>query len=121
MRFGTKSNIFHRLGLINHQVQMHRAALEGHQQIIEDHTKVLGEILDSQLEMATVVVKNSELADYIAQFATDMAGLLVDLMADVNEMGDRTGNPHIAERIDARAEIAGAMLKLQNERITNGS
>ncbi len=120
MRLGTASRIWHRMGIINREVEKHQAALEGHQQIIEDHTKVLGEILDSQLEMATVVVKNSELADYIAEFATDMAGLLVDLMADVNELAKRTGNPHIAERIDARADIAGAMLKLQNERITNG-
>ncbi len=106
MRLGTKSNIFHRLGLLNG--------------LIQGHQKALGEILDGQVEMAAVIVKNSELADYIAEFATDMAGLLVDLMADVNELSIRSGSPHIAERIDARAEIAGAMLKLQNERITNG-
>ncbi len=105
MRLGTKANIFHRLGLINGQVQAHQ--------------EILDELLDGQLKMAGVVVKNSEFANYIAEFSTDMAGLLVDLMADVNEMGKRTGNPHIAERIDARADIAAAMLKLQSERINS--
>ena len=100
MRLGTKANIFHRLGLLNGLIKR---------------------IEEGQGAMAAAVVKNSELADYIAQFATDMAGLLVDLMVDVNELATRSGSPHIAERIDARAEIASAMLKLQNERITNGS
>ncbi len=98
MRLGTKANIFHRLGLLNARIKRSE---------------------ESQGAMAAVVVKNSELADYIAQFATDMAGLLVDLMADVNELAKRTGNPHIAERIDARADIAAAMLKLQSERINS--
>ncbi len=100
MRLSTKSNIFHRLGLLNARIK---------------------QIEEGQGAMAAVVVKNSELADYIAQFATDMAGLLVDLMADVNELAGIARADHIAERIDARADIAAAMLKLQNERITNGN
>lgn len=99
--------MWHRMGLINHDVQSHH--------------KTLGEILDNEIEMAAIIKKNSELADYIATFAVDMAGLLVDLMADVHQLAALTGHPEIGERIDARADIAAAMLKLQSEwRMTIG-
>lgn len=93
--------MWHRMGQINHQVKAHR--------------KVLDEILDGQMQMVAVIQSQSELATTLAEFATDMAGLLVDLMQDVADLADHSGHPEIRERIDARADIAGAMLKLRNE------
>lgn len=108
MRLSTKARLWQRMGTLNSFLVEQQRQLDGHHDLLDT-------ILGDQLEIVDVVTKNSELAKRLAEFSVDMAGLLVDLMSDVKELADLTGYPEIGERINARADIASAMLKLRNE------
>jgi len=82
---------------------------------VQSHEKVLNDILEREIEMVDHLTNTTNAATKVTTFSVDMAGLLVDLMQDVADLSNGTAMSHIAERIDARADIAGAMLKLQNE------
>ncbi len=101
MKLRTATRLWHQMGKINH--------------LVEEHERVLIDMLEREVALVEVMEAQASLAKNTAQFATDMAGLLVDLMADVKELADFVRHPQIANRIDARADIAGAMLKLQSE------